>query len=73
MDTIQLTTACTEDSYIQPLFYGVIAIDQLPSKWPLIGMYIINQDVQTGPGIHWYALVGFGRSETRSIYRHIWT
>ena len=56
MDTIQLTTVCTEDPYIQPLFYGVIAIDKLPTKWPSIGMYIINQDIQTGPGIHWYAL-----------------
>lgn len=57
-DTIQLSKACQEDPFIQPVFQGVFAADQVPfqklarlSNWAII----INTDPASRPGQHWVA------------------
>lgn len=56
MDTVQLIQCLWENTYTRRQFGDVLAVDALPLNStvpPHKNIYIINTDVQSGPGKHW--------------------
>ena len=56
MDENQIDQICLSDPSIQPYYFGSIASDEYPEKWPSVGMYILNSQSRSMAGEHWSAL-----------------
>ena len=56
MDENQITRVCLEDPLVQPYYFGTIARDEIPIRWPKVGTYIMNSQIREKPGLHWLAL-----------------
>jgi len=49
-----------EKFYFKDCFCGIFASDNVPKKLKNHGFIIVNTDVKSGPGKHWYAVVRLG-------------
>ena len=58
LTTRQLDYLAKQDPYLQPIFRGVLASDQLPEKKDIQprSAYIVNVDSRDQPGSHWISI-----------------
>lgn len=49
-----------ERCFFKDTFVGIFASDNLPKRLKNYGFMIVNTDVKTGPGKHWYVIVRYG-------------
>jgi len=47
---------------IESVFRGVFSADKLPRNLKKCNFAIINTDVSSGPGLHWYAIIRYSSS-----------
>lgn len=59
-----MTTNVQIDNYYrnQPLYGGCLMKDQLVGRKPDGKFYIVNLDLNSGPGTHWVAIIDFTRT-----------
>ena len=58
MNELEIDHYLSHDVYTKKYFRGVMAYDELPyTQKAKSGLYIVNTDISTGPGIHWVSIL----------------
>ena len=56
MNTSQILRVLTEDANLRKNYFGVYALDKIPTKPPLPCFLVVNTDPSYAPGQHWVAI-----------------
>ena len=57
MNNIEISNYLSSDEYTKRYFQGVVAYDELSLYEKPMGLYVVNTDISTGPGIHWVCVL----------------
>lgn len=68
MDSLEMEARCLDDPFVRRHYRGTYALDQLPSELAAGGVYCLNLDPSSRPGIHWCGIANKVENLSSCVY-----